>query len=491
MNLKEDLKNPIFGIIGEVADSMGREVYAVGGFVRDIFLKRESKDYDFVTVGSGIELAEAVAKRLGGKAHISVFPNYGTAQVKFHDLELEFVGARRESYNRNSRNPIVEDGSLEDDMRRRDFTINAMAVCLNKDRFGELLDPFNGLVDLHNGILRTPLDPDVTFSDDPLRMLRAIRFATQLYKVPSDTAENKPQASFRIFPATFEAIRRNASRMEIITRERINDELSKIMRSPRPSVGWRLLDMSGLLEYVFPSLVPLKGVEMKEGKGHKDNFYHTIQVVDNVARRSNNEWLRWAALLHDIAKPTTKKYDSRLGWTFHNHNFIGEKMVPRIFREMKMPLNEKMKYVARLVGLHMRPQSVGEEGVSDSGVRRMITDAGKDLDDLMILAESDITSKQPEKVKRQLEGFAKLRERMKAVEDADELRRWKNPIDGNEIMERLDISPGPVLSEMKNFVKEAIIEKKIPYDHDAAWDYLEANLSLFKDKMKKREKDVD
>ena len=306
-------------------------------------------------------------------------------------------------------------------------------------------------------------------------MLRAIRFATQLY-LPQDNSqegEASRPSSFKILPETFEAIKRNASRMEIITRERINDELSKIMRAPRPSVGWRLLDMTGLLHYVFPSLQPLKGVEMMEGKGHKDNFYHTIQVVDNVARRSDNEWLRWAALLHDIAKPVTKKYDSRLGWTFHNHNFIGEKMIPRIFREMKLPLNEKMKYVAKLVGLHMRPQSVGDEGVTDSAVRRMMTEAGNDVDDLMILAESDITSKQPAKVRRQLEGFEKLRERMKEVKDSDAFRNWKNPIDGNEIMDRLGIPPGPEISRLKNIVKEAIIEGIIPYDHDAAWQYLE------------------
>lgn len=479
MNLKNNLTHPIFKTIGEIADDMGREVYTVGGFVRDIFLHRRSKDFDFVTVGSGIELAQAVAAHLGRKAHLSVFPNYGTAQVKLHDLELEFVGARRESYTRDSRNPIVEDGSLEDDMRRRDFTINAMAIALNPGSFGELLDPFSGLADLHAGIIRTPLDPDITFSDDPLRMLRAIRFATQLYRPADENVEGARPVSFKIFPATFEAIRKNASRMEIITRERINDELFKIMRAPRPSVGWRLLDMTGLLPYVFPSLVPLKGVEMKEGKGHKDNFYHTIQVVDNVAARSDNEWLRWAALLHDIAKPATKRYDPRLGWTFHNHNFIGEKMIPRIFRAMKLPLNEKMKYVARLVGLHMRPQSVGEEGVSDSAVRRMITEAGNDIEDLMILAESDITSKQPDKVRRQLQGFRKLRERMQEVNDADALRNWKNPIDGNEIMERLGIEPGPVISELKNMVKEAIIEEKIPYEHDAAWEYLVAHKSEF------------
>lgn len=475
MNLKEDLKNPIFRKIGEIADSLDREVYVVGGFVRDIFLGRESKDFDFVTVGSGIELARKVAEEFGPKAHLAVFPNYGTAQVKTHDLELEFVGARRESYSRDSRNPIVEDGTLDDDMRRRDFTINAMAICLNQARFGELVDPFNGLIDLHSGIIKTPLDPDVTFSDDPLRMLRAIRFATQLYKNDREDVSRPKTSSFKIAPETFDAIRKNASRMEIITRERINDELSKIMRAPRPSVGWRLLDMSGLLAYVFPSLVPLKGVEMKEGRGHKDNFYHTIQVVDNVASRSDKEWLRWAALLHDIAKPATKKYDSKLGWTFHNHNFVGEKMIPRIFREMKLPLNEKMKYVAKLVGLHMRPQSVGEQGVSDSAIRRMITDAGNDIDDLMILAESDITSKIPEKVRRQLDGFRKLRERMKDVKDADDLRNWKNPIDGNEIMERLGIPPGPEISRLKEMVKEAIIEGTVPYEHDAAWEYLIAH----------------
>ncbi len=482
MNLKEELSNPVFKIIGKIADGLGREVYVVGGFVRDLFLRRHSKDYDFVTVGSGIELAEAVAEKLGKKAKLSVFPNYGTAQVKFHDLELEFVGARRESYTRDSRNPIVEDGTLDDDMRRRDFTINAMAICLNEERFGELVDPFNGLIDLSNGLIRTPLDPDITFSDDPLRMLRAIRFASQLYHLDSANenivdfnvavAEGRP---FRIDNVTFEAIKRNSSRMEIITRERINDELSKIMRSPKPSVGWKLLDMAQLLPYVFPSLIPLKGVETKEGRGHKDNFYHTIQVVDNVAQRSDKEWLRWAALLHDIAKPTTKKYDPRLGWTFHNHNFIGEKMVPRIFREMKLPLNEKMKYVAKLVGLHMRPQSVGEEGVSDSGVRRMLTDAGEDVEDLMILAESDITSKQPEKVRRQLKGFAKLRERMHQIQDADAFRTWKNPIDGNEIMSKLGVAPGPEIARLKDMVKEAIMEGRVPYEHDAAWEFLLEN----------------
>ncbi len=457
MNLTDDLKLPVFRQIGEIADSMGREVYVVGGYVRDIFLKRHSSDIDFVTVGSGIDLATQVAQHLNRGNGLSVFASYGTAQVKANHLELEFVGARRESYNRDSRNPIVEDGTLEDDQNRRDFTINAMAICLNSKRFGELVDPFNGVVDLHNGLIRTPLDPDITFSDDPLRMMRAIRFATQL--------------DFTIQPETFEAIRRNRDRISIITKERINDELSKIMRSQKPSIGFRLLDECGLLELIFPAVFALKGVETKEGKGHKDNFYHTLQVVDNVAAKSDNEWLRWAALLHDIGKPVTKRYDERIGWTFHNHNFIGEKMIPRVFKQMKLPLNEKMKYVAKLVGLHMRPQSVGEEGVSDSGVRRLITDAGPDLEDLMTLAEADITSKNPAKVRRQLEGFAALRQRMSEINDADALRNWKSPIDGHEIMEYFKIPPSSVIKEIKDAVKEAILEGEIPYSHEAAWEY--------------------
>lgn len=462
MNLKEDLKEPIFSRIGAIADTMGRDVYVVGGYVRDIFLERPSNDIDFVTIGSGIELAEKVAESLGRRKSLSVYANYGTAQVRAGHLELEFVGARRESYHRESRNPIVEDGTLEDDQNRRDFTINAMAICLNSDRYGELVDPFGGVVDLHNRLIRTPLNPDITFSDDPLRMMRAIRFATQL--------------DFTIEAETFEAIIRNRKRIEIITRERINDELSKIIRSPRPSVGFALLDRSGLLELIMPWVADLKGVEIMEGKGHKDNFNHTLQVLDNVAARSDNEWLRWAALLHDIAKPVTKRYDEKLGWTFHNHNFIGEKMIPRIFRKMKMPMNEKMKYVAKIVGLHMRPQSVGEEDVSDSGVRRLITDAGTDLDDLMILAEADITSKNPAKVRRQLNGFAKLRQRMSEIESADALRNWKNPINGNEIIERLGFEPGPQIAALKEMVKEAIMDGKIPYEHDAAWEFLTARL---------------
>lgn len=469
MNLAEDLnKEPVLRRIGEIADSMDREVYVVGGYVRDIFLQRPVNDIDFVTVGSGISLAKEVSEALGRGDHLTVYANYGTAQIKYRNLELEFVGARRESYHRESRNPIVEDGTLEDDQNRRDFTINAMAICLNAERYGELVDPFGGIADLHKGIIRTPLDPDITFSDDPLRMMRAIRFATQL--------------NFEIYPETFEAIRRNRERISIITRERINDELGKIMRSARPSIGFRLLDECGLLQQIFPVLCELKGVEIMEGKGHKDNFNHTLQVVDNVAAHSDNEWLRWAALLHDIGKPQTKRYDEKLGWTFHNHNFVGEKMISRIFRKMKMPMNEKMKYVEKLVGLHMRPQSVGEDGVSDSGVRRMITDAGEDLDDLMILAEADITSKNPAKVRRQLEGFARLRKRMSELSDADALRNWKNPVNGNEIIDYFKIEPGKEIAEIKGAVKEAIIEGRIPYEHDAAWQYV---LEIAPDILKK------
>lgn len=475
MNLKDKLDSPVFSLIGETAAAQGKKVYAVGGFVRDIFLGRRSKDYDFVTLGSGIELAAGVAKRLGRKAHLSVFKNYGTAQVKFKDLELEFVGARKESYSRDSRNPIVEEGTLEEDLTRRDFTINAMAVSLNPEDFGELVDLFGGFDDLKSGKIRTPTDPDTTFSDDPLRMLRAIRFATQLrpFSLPED--KGGKGEIFHIAEETLEAIKRNASRMEIITRERINDELFKIMSAKVPSVGWKLLDKTGLLPYVFPSLIPLKGVETKEGRGHKDNFHHTLQVLDNVASRSEDVWLRWAALLHDIAKPETKRYDERLGWTFHNHNFIGQKKIPAIFKEMKLPLNDRMKYVAKIVGLHMRPQSVGDEGVTDSAVRRLLTEAGEDIDDLMILAESDITSKKPEKVRRQMEGFAQLRIRMKEINDADAFRKWKNPVSGDEIMERLGIPPGPEIARLKDLVKEAILDGRIPYDHDLAWEYLLKN----------------
>ena len=458
MNLKQDIDKQIFHLIGQAADEMGREAYVVGGYVRDIFLNRTSKDIDFVTVGSGIELAQKVASLLGKGAHLSVFATYGTAQVKWKGLELEFVGARKESYTRDSRNPIVENGTLEDDQKRRDFTINAMAICVNGDRFGELVDPFNGLIDLHHKTIRTPMDPDITFSADPLRMMRAIRFATQL--------------EFEILPETYDAIVRNKERIEIITKERINDELGKIIRSRRPSIGFTLLETCGLLELIFPELHALKGVDTMEGKGHKDNFYHTLQVVDNICDKTDNEWLRWAALLHDIAKPVTKRYDAKLGWTFHNHNYIGEKMIPRIFRKMKMPSNEKMKYVAKLVGMHMRPQSIGEDGVTDSAVRRMMFDAGEDVDDLMLLAEADITSKNPNKVRRILENFKLVRQRMVEIEEKDRIRNIQPPVDGKEIMTVFGIEPCNTIGQLKERIKDAILDGDIPNDHDAAYEYM-------------------
>lgn len=454
MNIASELNNPIFRLIGQVADELGQPAYVVGGYVRDIFLHRCSSDIDFVTVGSGIELAKAVARRLGKGAHLSVFATYGTAQVKYHGLELEFVGARKESYHRESRNPIVEDGTLRDDQERRDFTVNALAISLNKESFGDLVDPFGGLADMESKILRTPLDPDITFSDDPLRMMRAIRFATQL--------------QFKILPDTFEAIKRNRERISIITRERINDELSKIIRSSRPSIGFRLLDMAGLLDLIFPELSALKGIETREGRGHKDNFLHTLQVLDNIARVSDNEWLRWAALLHDIAKPKTKYYTPETGWTFRNHEFVGQKYIPRLFRKYRMPMNEKMKYVAKLVGMHMRPQSVGEEGVTDAGVRRMMTEAGTDMDDLMLLAEADITSKNPVKVANFLQNFALLRERIDEITAKDDYRTWKNPMRGEEVMATFGLSPSPVVGEMLQSIKDSILNCEIDNTHEAA-----------------------
>ena len=399
-----------------------------------------------------------MSERLGKKSHLSVFATYGTAQVKWKNLELEFVGARRESYSRDSRNPIVEDGTLDDDQKRRDFTINAMAICVNSSRFGELVDPFNGIVDLHKKIIQTPLDPDVTFSDDPLRMMRAIRFATQL--------------EFEILDETFNAIVRNRDRIKIITKERINDELSKIIKSRKPSIGFDLLEKSGLLELIFPELHELKGVDTMEGRGHKDNFYHTLQVLDNISETTDNEWLRWAALLHDVAKPATKRFDPKLGWTFHNHNYIGEKMIPRIFRKMKLPANEKMKYVAKLVGMHMRPQSIGEEGVTDSAVRRMMFDAGDDVDDLMLLAEADVTSKNPNKVRRVLENFKLVRQRMVELEEKDRIRNFQPPIDGLEIMRVFGIEPCNTIGQLKDRIKDAILDGVIPNEHDAAFDFM-------------------
>ncbi len=474
------IEDPILHLIGEEADRLHLECYVIGGWVRDLLLHRESTDIDVVVVGSGITLAEAVNKRLGKGAHLSVFKTYGTAQVKRGELELEFVGARRESYRHDSRNPIVEDGSLKDDQNRRDFTINAMAICLNKDRYGELIDPFDGIGDLEHCIIRTPLDPDITFSDDPLRMMRAIRFATQL--------------GFNLEPETFDAIERNKQRIEIITRERIAEELNKIMLSRRPSEGWLLLDKTGLLTLIFPELAALKGVEVKNGRGHKDVFLHTLKVLDNVAilqqsgltdseanglttKWSNTPqdgllWLRWAALLHDIGKPRSKAWDPQAGWTFRNHNYLGAKMVPKIFAKMKMPLNEKMEYVKKMVDLHMRPINLIEDTVTDSAVRRLLFEAGDDIDDLMLLCHADITSRNEEKKARFHRNYELVRQKMVELEERDRIRNFQPPIKGDEIMQLLHLEPCSVVGELKAAIKDAILDGVIPNEYEPAKTYL-------------------
>ena len=456
--LFEEIESKVLHLIGEEADKLGLECYVIGGWVRDLFLHRESKDIDVVVVGSGITLAEQVAARLGKHAHLSVFKTYGTAQVKHREVELEFVGARRESYRHESRNPIVEDGTLEEDQNRRDFTINALAICLNKDRYGELLDPFGGIQDLNEGVIRTPLDPDITFSDDPLRMMRAIRFASQL--------------GFYLDRETFDAIERNRERIEIITKERIVEELNKIMGSRRPSVGLYLLDKTGLLSLIFPELSALKGIETKEGRGHKDVFVHTLQVVDNVAEKSDKLWLRWAALLHDIGKPRSKAWDPKMGWTFRNHNYIGAKMIPGIFKRMKMPQNEKMDYVRKMVDLHMRPINLIEDIVTDSAVRRLLFEAGNDIDDLMILCNADITSRNEEKVERFHKNFELVKQKMVELEERDRIRNFQPPVDGIEIMELLHLEPCALVGELKSKIKDAILDGIIPNEHDAAKEYL-------------------
>ena len=453
-NLKDKINKPVFHLVGEAADDLQRECYVVGGYVRDLILNRHSKDIDFVTVGSGIELAETLAKKLGRKAKVNVYRNFGTAQVRTADMELEFVGARRESYNRNSRKPIVEDGTLDDDLSRRDFTINALALCVNKDRFGELVDKFDGVNDMKRRTIRTPLDPNITFSDDPLRMMRAIRFATQL--------------RFKIDYATFEAIKDNVERISIISAERIYSELTKIMESPKPSIGWMLLLDSGLLSAILPELAALKGVDTVNGRSHKDNFYHTMQVLDKVAEKSDNVWLRWAALFHDIGKASTKRWIDGQGWTFHNHNFVGSKMLGTIFHRLKFPLDDKFKYVQKLVELHMRPIALVEDIVTDSAVRRLMFDAGENLEDLMTLCEADITSKNSDKVRRFLENYVLVRNKMIDLEKRDSIRTWQSPVSGNDIMETFGIGQCQYVGDIKRFVKDSLLESDTPNDPELA-----------------------
>ena len=451
--LAQLLDKKVFRLLSETADSLGMECYVVGGYVRDLFLERKCKDIDVVVVGSGLEMAKAFGKALGN-AHVSLFKNFGTAQVKKGDIEVEFVGARKESYTRDSRNPIVENGTLEDDQNRRDFTINAMAICLNGNRFGELVDPFDGIYDLEDGIIRTPLDPDITFSDDPLRMLRCVRFATQL--------------NFQIEDETFQSLEKNRERIKIISKERIIEELNKILLSPIPSKGFIELDRCGLLELIFPELSALQGVETVNGRGHKDVFYHTLEVLDNVARKSDNLWLRWAALLHDIGKPRTKRWDAAHGWMFHNHNLVGMKMIPGIFDRMKMPKNEKMKYVQKMVDLHMRPIAIVDDIVTDSAVRRLLFEAGDDIDDLMTLCEADITSKNELKKRRLLDNFSLVRKKLIDLEERDRIRNFQPPVDGIEIMNTFGLGPTAVVGKLKSSIKEAILEGIIPNEHDAA-----------------------
>lgn len=450
--LAQILDKDIFHLIGDTADELNLDCYVVGGYVRDLFLERPSNDIDVVVVGSGIQVANALRKKMGRKANISVFKNFGTAQVKYKGMEIEFVGARRESYSHDSRKPIVEDGTLEDDQNRRDFTVNAMAIQLNRAHFGELVDPFGGIEDLEDGIIRTPLDPDITFSDDPLRMLRCVRFATQLH--------------FFIEDETFEALGRNAHRLKIISGERISEELNKTIKASQPSRGFVDLQRSGLLQLILPELAGLDIVETRNGRAHKNNFYHTLEVLDNVALKSDNLWLRWAALLHDVGKTRSKRWDPALGWTFHNHNYLGSKMVPDIFRRLKEPMDAKMKYVQKLVDLHMRPIAIADEEVTDSAVRRLLNDAGDDIDDLMTLCEADITSKNQVRKRQFLDNFRMVREKLADLKERDYKRLLQPCIDGNEIMQMFNLKPCREVGALKQCLKDAVLDNKVENERE-------------------------
>ena len=452
------IDDEVFAKITETADEKGCECYLVGGYVRDLFLERPTNDIDVVVVGSGIEMAEALAHKLGRGAHLAVFRNFGTAQVKWRGREVEFVGARKESYTHDSRKPIVENGTLEDDQNRRDFTINAMAVCLNSQRRGELIDPFDGLLDLRDGIIATPLDPDVTFSDDPLRMMRCVRFATQL--------------RFVIEEETFDALERNKERIRIISAERIIEELNKIMKTSTPSRGFVELHRCGLLAIILPELAALDCVETRNGRSHKNNFYHTLEVLDTVASQSDNLYLRWAALLHDIGKPRSKRWEPTVGWTFHNHNYLGEKMIAPLFRRLKLPMDDRMKYVAKLVGLHMRPIAIADDIVTDSAVRRLLFEAGDDIDDLMLLCEADITSKNEQRKKNFLQNFKTVRQKLVDIEEKDRIRNFQPPVNGEEIMHLFGLPPCREIGTLKSALKDAILDGKIPNERQPALDFI-------------------